>query len=396
MKKILLIFIISLMFLLPHPVVFGQTATPSSSSQAVSLKFRINGIGKGGNEYPLNKKRDVMLHFYNPDIKADDPSVKPLYSVPVTAEYDSDPDSSNFGSFINSKIFLEDSVPLGRYQIVVDTDKTLPKLVKVDAGSIGGTIFEVRNSRYDQIIIEDQVHLPGDIYPAPLGDGKMDINDYYLLESCFGVVRGEIDCSDKSNADLDDNGSLDGIDYNLMFVSFNTLSELGFPVPSFSPTVPTEAVVTLSVTPESTDAEEKEQETQENSSGSGGLIAAIILSLLALVVSIVVVMKRKRVKGFLTTLLGKLEKGKKDTEKTPDEGGEEKIDKDFFVKKQTFDEENKVNVLTLTDDTGPTLGYFKGEVGQDGFARVKGVLKKEGNKVYVEVVDIKPVESSQV
>ena len=73
---------------------------------------------------------------------------------------------------------------------------------------------------------------------------------------------------------------------------------------------------------------------------------------------------------------------------------DETVDKDFYVKKQTVDEANKTIVLTLTDDSGPMLGYYKGKEVTDGFSHIKGSMKKEGDKVYIEVSEITPVEES--
>jgi hypothetical protein len=71
---------------------------------------------------------------------------------------------------------------------------------------------------------------------------------------------------------------------------------------------------------------------------------------------------------------------------------EEAIDKDYYVKQQSVDEVNKTVVLTLTDDSGPILGYYKGKEIKEGFAHVKGVMRKDESKVYVEVYEIVPAE----
>ena len=65
------------------------------------------------------------------------------------------------------------------------------------------------------------------------------------------------------------------------------------------------------------------------------------------------------------------------------------IDKEYYVKVGTVDKEKNGVWLTLTDDSGPIEGYYsKGTEVTEGFAKIKGKKKIEGEKVYIEIEEI--------
>lgn len=47
-------------------------------------------------------------------------------------------------------------------------------------------------------------------------NNSLNILDYNNILSCFGVKRNSASCAFKDTTDLDDNGNIDGIDYNLL------------------------------------------------------------------------------------------------------------------------------------------------------------------------------------
>ena len=86
----------------------------STPGQIISLDFKISGIGSAsGNLDPLHKSRPVTLYFYDPDKNTSDLSVKPLAKFLTSVKYDSDVNSTSFGSFINSNVDLTDKIPDG-------------------------------------------------------------------------------------------------------------------------------------------------------------------------------------------------------------------------------------------------------------------------------------------
>ncbi len=369
--------------------------TPAPSGQLIELRFKVPGIGgTEGNSSPRNVTRVVRLYFFDSEINTEDAIAKPIGSVLASADFDSDQSSPTFGSFINSNIELGGKIPDGSYQIVFKMDQALSKLIKKTTTDIGGIVYEVRNSASSPIEIDGQGVILGDIYPDIKGNNIMDINDYNALVSCFGIKAESESCKDNKAADLSDDGRIDGIDYNLMFGSFKLLHSLGKPVPEFfAPTTavrPTEKTKKPELSQKPKKADVKEPIRQEK--GSNNIILPIILTIIFLGIIIVLVIKRRKALDFLGSIthknVGVDENAPEAT--LPDE----QVDKDFFVKKQTTDTVNNTIVLTLTDDSGPMLGYYSGKDVVDGFAHVVGVMKKEGNKEFVDITEITPVEET--
>jgi hypothetical protein len=76
----------------------------------------------------------------------------------------------------------------------------------------------------------------------------MDLRDYTLFVSCFGKKPP---CAEAEQVDLDDNGVIDGIDYNIMALGFKNLVSLGFPAPQLPTPKPTQVsrLSELKITP---------------------------------------------------------------------------------------------------------------------------------------------------
>lgn len=307
--------------------------------------------------------------------------------------YNGDPASELYGSF-GGEYILDENIKEGTYQIVIKTPQSLAKLIRTNPNDVGGQQFEIRGAYAPALVISGQELITGDIHPSPRGDNVMDINDYNALVSCFGTKAETEACKDKAGADLDDNGIVDGIDYNIMFGNFKKLLDAGVPVPSFvKPSATPKPSITKKPTLMPTVAGEADTQVKEADTGGAGFVLVGIIFLVIIVAVVIFIWKKKP--DFFTALLRKNKK----SEETPQEqtgaipAKNEVVDKEFYVKQQTVDE-NKMAVLTLTDDNGPMLGYYKGGEVKEGFARVKGTMKKEDNKVYVEIDEITPVEGS--
>ena len=383
--------------------VTAQTTPPAG--QVANLTFSIKGIGLDGNLDPQNKIRRVEIRFYDHNINALDASSSPVAFIITDAQFNNDSSDSGFGKYINNQIALGTNITPGKYQIVIKAEKTLPYLIDKNPDSIKGDIFEISNTSKTAIVLTADDLLLGDISPMPHGDNVLDIDDYNLLTTCYGSIVSENSCPDKSLVDLDENGEIDGIDYNIMFASIRRLAELGFPVPSIQDLTPsTQPIIpskTISPTSASDNtASEVETEDKVKSSSNNVLIIGIIFIVILLISIVLVILQRRKLKSFIEVMLHKHSKidqnvNKPDNEaQTNEEKLNEEIDKEYFVKKQTYDEANKVSVLTLTDDAGPTLGYYAKESVTDGFARVKGTLKKDGEKIFINVDSLLPVTST--
>ncbi len=375
-------------------ITLEPSQTPKPKGQIIRIRFKVPGIGgEAGNNSPRNVSRVLRLYFFDPEINTDDSTAKPLGSIVSSVDFDADPVSPTYGSFINSNIDLEGNVPGAKYQIVFKMDQALSKLIKEDSKDIGGKVYEVNSASSIPIDIDGQEVIIGDIYPDVKGDNIMDINDYNALVSCFGIKAESETCKDNKAADLSDDGRIDGVDYNLMFGSFKLLHAMGKPVPSFiAPTkviAPTAKVEKpkpkASTAPKKVNAEEPIQKP----AGVSSIVLPIILTIVTLGIIIFLVIKRRKALDFLGKLVHKNSRAAEEV--TTEVSVDEPVDKDFFVKKQTEDVVNNTTVLTLTDDSGPTLAYYSGKDVTDGFAHVKGVMKKEGDKVFVDVAEITPV-----
>lgn len=377
---------------------FEVSPTTKPQGQVIKLDFSLPGIGsESGNLAPVHTRRDVTLFFFAPDINSSDPSTKPKAIYKTSADFDNDPTSPTLGSFINTKVDLADKVPDGHYQIVIKSRSSLPYLIKEKTTDIGGKIFEITKQYGLPVTVSAKNLITGDIYPTAKNDEKMDINDYNSLVSCFGLKAETISCQDKNAADLDDNNIVDGTDYNIMLSNFKTLLSLGFPVPSISDNIkptpkPTLKPVTKPKVLNPTTAPKKIAKPAKKVKTLGFAGIAIPLFMLFAMIGIAVfAIKRLRTKRVAPDQV----MNNKASRTTKDEVVEEKevqIDKEFYVKQQTVDEANKTIVLTLTDDNGPTLGYYNGTEVKDGFAHVKGVQKKDGNKIFIQVSEIIPEE----
>jgi hypothetical protein len=259
----------------------SATPFPTPVGQVLNLSFTMPGISStGGNIKPLNTVRNLIVLLYDPDANTADKKVKPLYAVRSTITYDSDPNSPTYTSFVNRFIDLGEEVKKDKvYQIAFKTDQTLVQLVKAkDSKSVGGDKFEFKKRGI--ISLPPQEPISGDIYPHPETDNIMDAKDFKMLTDCYGEKAFSENCPSPSAADLNDDGVVDGGDYNIMFVNFLTLKEKGQPAPKVK-TSPTK-------TPASTKDKDKNISPTHTSSqaamlknksggGTGGLVIFFVI-----------------------------------------------------------------------------------------------------------------------
>lgn len=377
-----------------------SSPTPSPTSQIIKLDFHLPGIGsESGNTKPIHSARSVFLNFYKADVNSEDTSVRPVATINVTANFDSDPSSPTFGEFINPNIDYSQNVPEGVYQISIKVENSLPSLVKNKEKDIGGKKFDIKHSFSQPIIIDGQNIITGDIYPSITGNNIMDIKDYNALTGCFGSKADSDSCFDKTSSDLNDDGTVDGTDYNLMLSGFKILLERGFPVPSilFPNQITPKITIAKQITLQPTKAKGAQKKSLQKvkttpKTSSAWLIFIFIFLVLILIVIIFFIRRRRKHLAFDKKFAEKQESQLGITSESTEQISE-MVEKEFFVKKQTLDA-NGSNVLTLTDDNGPMLGYYKGDV-TDGFAKVKGIIKKEGSKVFMDVSEITPETDSK-
>lgn len=206
--------------------------SPTPEGPVLKLSFSIPGIGTdGGNLKPLRPEREIGIYFYDADANIADKKVRPLHIIKTKVAYDNRPQSPTYMQFVNNYIDLGPEVIGLKSQVGIKSNQTLIKVIKgPDPKAIGGEIFSFKKEGR-LVELPPQKMIIGDIYPIPESDNFMDINDYNMLINCFGEKASSKKCISGSTADLDDNGAIDGTDYNLMLLSFQELKEMGFPVP---------------------------------------------------------------------------------------------------------------------------------------------------------------------
>jgi len=275
----------------PIPTKKIQTPTPKPKGPVIAFSFTMPGISSiGGNIKPNNPVRDVDILLYSPNGNISDKSVKPVYVIKAKAKYADDPQSQYYTSFINEYVDLGPEVTGKNFQIVLKTRQALIQVIKdPEEKSIGGEIFSFKkSSRITQLPTQEMI--VGDIYPVPESDNVIDINDYNMMKDCFGIKATTKQCISGSTADLDDNGIVDGIDYNLLALSFQKLKEMGLPIPvlQITPDIiinPTEMQeITSEIKPTSAEPTEEiaptKVATKSSSGGVGGIIFVILLLIL--------------------------------------------------------------------------------------------------------------------
>lgn len=166
---------------------------------SIELDTYLHGIGRGGdtlnpqgtgNQNPITKSVDVSVEI----VKPDDQSVVKN----ATGKLNFDSVSGSYKGLIN----LGNSLPNGSYKIRVLTPGYL------------------KNETKDEIVIKrSSTATPQSIFLVT-GDtdtnNVLDILDYNNILSCFGQKRTGASCILKDTTDLDDDGKIDGIDYNLL------------------------------------------------------------------------------------------------------------------------------------------------------------------------------------
>lgn len=375
------------------------TPIPTAVGPIVDLAFSLPGIGtNGGNLIPSHPDRNANIYLYNSDSNTSDKGVMPVYSISTHAVYDDDPNSPTFTFFVNKYVDLG-AVVDGRYQIAIQTPQGLRQLIKpLDGKGIRGELFDLSTRHLS--ILPPLVMITGDIYPSPNGDKVMDINDYNALVSCFNAQVNSPSCADAGLGDLDDNGVVDGIDYNIMLTNFRTLLRLGFPVPTLSVfPAPTKSEA-IAVTPiEDISATSVPVPIKPSSSGSFGAI--IIFILLVFILGILAFISYKF--HLLKILFPKKSESQSTVETPPaDETADQAVDqtdskiptgdtieKSGFLKKVSFDAQTNGTWVTLADDSGTTRGFYPKDNVSDGFVKIKGTMKNDQDyKPYIFITEI--------
>lgn len=374
------------------------TPIPTAIGPVVDLSFSLPGIGtNGGNLKPERQVRDVSIYLYDPDSNTSDKTVKPVYRIKTQAIYDDDPNSSRYTFFVNKYADLG-AIKEGKYQIAIQTSSTLQSIIKSPGDKeVGGKLFELYTRRH--YVLPPQSMISGDIYP----DNFMDINDYNWLVNCFSVQTNSQKCADKTVGDIDDNGVVDGIDYNIMLMNFRVLASMGLPVPTIS-IVPSDAPKKisppiskptsnikklLSPTPTGVKVSPSPAKLSSKSKGAPGTIIIFILFVLVIGIFAFVIYKFH--------LFRRLFNKKNEVQNTSappeqadmDTASSDMTEKSGYLKIVSVDTKENGTWVTLADDNGVIKGFYPSTNVSDGFVKVKGTMKNDQeNKPYIFITQL--------
>lgn len=467
-----------------------QTATiaqedqdPNATVPTIDLSFTIPGIGSGGGTLkPKRIHRSVTVFLYSPDANSLNENVKPLYIINSTATYDNNPKSPTYTAFTNHALPLGKDVKDGDYQIVFRTDESLRTIIKERKEDVGGKLFTITANALT-IPLPLQTVLMGDTIPKE-GDNKVDISDYNAFLNCYGDRNTSEFCMKSNYGDFDDNGVIDGIDFNILARTYSALIQQGQNIPQVTP-VPSPVIskpeVTRRVSPTTVEKQtttgtpttsvtpKKPAATETKKSGGSPILGILFFLFLFGVLGVLAFLffKNEAFKKKVLVLLHK-DAPATTTEETPpttdtnapptpiaptetqaapaegssptsaetaaeteinpadlaasteipippaapkndtppqppaeqpaetpaapsptaSDNGEEA--KSYYVKKKLQDDAKTGFWLVLTDDNGAMDAHYTGADVADGFAKIKGTMKEENGKKFMEVTELTP------
>jgi len=396
-----------------------QISSRTPLGPILNLSFSVPGIGSGGGVMkPLHPTRNVTVFLYAQDANSLNPNVQPLYTIQGAATFDSDPTSPTYTSFVNPVFDLGSDVQDGVYQIAFRTDQSLRTLIKQNPTDLGGEIISVsKNGQPLQLFLQSV--LMGDIVPLE-GDNNIDINDYNTFINCYGDRNASSFCQGKSYGDFNDDGKVDGIDYNILLRTLTVLKQEGIAIPVISPTPAKRVKQVTNATP---NAVKKKQPSPTRIAVKKGNNAALLASALlpvlsfgVLIFGVILYFKNERIHNAVHALihlsptesqdaeLGSIE-GNEPMQQAEQENQETETlsnqplatdatsqnnvsEKDCYVKIKGRDENGTGLWVMLTDDNGSVEAHYEKTDATDGFAKVKGVMKSENNKTFLEISEI--------
>jgi len=212
----------------------SEAPTPTPHGQLIDLTFTVPGIGSGGGTLqPKRLKRNVTVYLYSSDVNSMNNTVKPLYTIKSTVNYDNDSNSPLYTTFANHALDLGVNVKDGNYQMAFRTDESLRTVIKDTPNAVGGQILPVAKDG-QLLALPVETVLMGDTVPTKVGDNVIDIADYNAFINCFGERNSTNFCNQNNYGDYDDNGVINGVDYNILLRTFQALLQQGQVIPQIS------------------------------------------------------------------------------------------------------------------------------------------------------------------
>lgn len=180
------------------PVLPGTVASTPPPGTTLIFTLELDGIGNLGNPNPLSCRRPFVAEIF-------DASDNPV-GASLTGDVHYDPATKVYKGFTSPTTLTP-----GSYYVKIKIDKYLKKRVPGILTITGtGSVITVPPARL----------VVGDLYDTGDGLNVIDTRDFNVLLSCFGEKINNALCgSNKTRADLDENGSVDGVDLNIFLRS---------------------------------------------------------------------------------------------------------------------------------------------------------------------------------
>lgn len=217
----------------------------------------------------------------------------------------------------------------------------------------------------------------------------VDNRNFIMIAACFGVKSLDAACSDKSLADLDGDGVVDGIDYNLFLIAIKSTLTLT-PIVSIAPTGADTITPFPTDTPVFSPTPVDNAPVTTGNRGPGWLkVLSMIVAILLIMGGIFIFFSRKKYakkpKTPKSVVPPQTPAGSKPSP-TPDQP----IAKSFFVKPVKLNSTAQTVELKLVDDSTQITGiyHYQGKEVKEGFANIKGILKTENGKQHIVISDL--------
>lgn len=213
----------------PNPLLGGSPITMTGPTTG-SVTFHFEGIDSLNNTKPHHLQRSLVLYFYTANTYGSDPmGVKADYTARDTLTFSSGSSNSNdslayvftnttfnLGSVATNDYYILAKSPEGSLRQLLSNQK-----IHITAGT-NTILVNTDNTNGSPTI---PLLLMGDIN----NNNQVGVDDYAILRDCYGANAVQSRCSDHHLADttvglfadLNDDGVIDGIDYNLLIRNMN-------------------------------------------------------------------------------------------------------------------------------------------------------------------------------
>lgn len=194
-----------------------STSPPPASTTKINLALSLMGIGVRGNLTPKHPTRTVHIQVYRKDDDPKQPNITPVADITnQTVTF-----NSNSGYFLNATTSLGTGIPAGDYQILVKTPGYLRREVEDSQNNNTFTLTPGQTTTLPSVVM-----IAGDT--APLYN-NMQASDFYAIVDCYKDKATTSTCAAGNTiTDLDDNGTIDGIDLNVWLLGMQALLQSDF------------------------------------------------------------------------------------------------------------------------------------------------------------------------